>query len=136
MVEREALGLVERGFRFFELGKIDDMAELWHEDVRVTGPEGWPEPGPFEGREQAMAQFRRLTSEMGKNVIRDVEVVTERDGWIVLSFIWDVQGAGSGAPIASKMAVAFLIRDGRFSEGHFRWTPDEALAASGLDPST
>jgi hypothetical protein len=69
---------------------------------------------------------------MGQNRIRDVEIVADRDDWVVLAFLWEVRGAGSGAGVASKLAGAYRIRNGKIIEAHFRWTPGEALEAAGL----
>ena len=124
--------LVLEAFEAFARDDFGFVERAWHPDARLTGPSGWPEPGPFEGREQIEGQFRRLAADMGKKDFRDVEVVIERDGWVVISFLWDVRGAGSGAAITSKMAVAHRFEEGAIKESHFRWTPDEAFEAAGL----
>jgi ketosteroid isomerase-like protein len=99
---------------------------------RITSPEGWPEAGPFEGREAVLNQLRRLASDLGEHRFKDVEVVADRDGWVVLSFVWEVRGGESGAAVASKLAGAYHLRDGRVIETHFRWSPEDALEAAGL----
>ena len=64
-----------------------------------------------------------------------VDVIAARDEWVVLGFLWEVRGAGSGAPIASRILAAYRVVDGTIREGHFRWSAAEALAAAGLDPA-
>jgi hypothetical protein len=34
--------------------------------------------------------------------------------------------------VASRLAGAYHLRDGKVIEAHFRWTPEDALEAAGL----
>jgi ketosteroid isomerase-like protein len=131
-MSQENVEVVLEGFPLFEAEDFDGLTRLWHPGGRVTAQEDWPEPGPFEGRGAVIEQFRRLASDMGEHRFRDVTVVAEGGDWVVVGFIWDVRGAGSGAPIASKMAVAYRVVEGKIMEAHFRWTPEEALEVAGL----
>jgi ketosteroid isomerase-like protein len=125
-----------QGTHLLENEDWDAFSRIWHPDCRITGPEGWPEPGPFEGRDAVIGQFKRLVSDFEETRFAEVEVVAERKDWVVLSFRWDVRGAGSGVAIASKMAGAYRLQDGRTIEAHFRWTPKDALEAAGLSSSS
>ena len=131
-MSQEDVDVVLQGFPLFEAEDFDGLTRLWHPDGRVTAPGSWPEPGPFEGRDAVIEQFRRLASDMGQHRFREVAVLAEGGSWVVVGFIWDVRGAGSGAAIASKMACAYRVHDGSIIEAHFRWTPEEALEAAGL----
>jgi hypothetical protein len=131
-MSQENVDVVLAALPRFEAEDFEALERVMDANVRVTGPQGWPEPGPFEGREAVIGQFRRLTSEMGEHRFKDVEVVADRDDWVVIRFIWEVRGAGSGAPIASRMAAAYEVVEDTFKQVHFRWTPEEALAAAGL----
>ena len=132
-MSQENVEVVLEGFRRFEASDIDTAMLTWHSDSRLTGPEGWPEPGPFEGRDAVIGQFRRLAADWGRNSISDVEVVADRAGWVVLSFRWEVQGDQSGAATAASLAAAYRVDDGQIREAHFRWTPAQALEAAGLE---
>ena len=131
-MSQENVELVLEGLRQFEAEDFEAITRLWHPDSRITSPEGWPETGPFEGRDAVMGQFQRLVFDMGLHRFRHVEIVAQRDGWVVVSFIWEVQGAGSGAAVASKLVGAYRVQDGQMMEAHFRWTAAEALEAAGL----
>jgi ketosteroid isomerase-like protein len=131
-VSQDNVAVVLEGIRLFEAFDFDGMARLWHPDVRITGPEGWPERGPFEGREAVFEQFRRLAADWEKHHLSDAEVIADRAGWVVLTFRWEVQGVRSGVATATQMAAAYEVEDGRISEAHFRWKRDEALEAAGL----
>ena len=128
--------LVREAFRHFEAEDFEAIEHLWDPDGLMTSPEGWPEKGPFEGRGAIIGQFRRLASDWESHGFREVEIVADREDWVVLSFQWEVQGAGSGAPVATRITAAYHFTDGRFDVAHFRWTTEEALQAAGLEPST
>jgi ketosteroid isomerase-like protein len=131
-MSQENVEVVLEGFPLFEAEDFDGLTRLWHPDGRVTAQEDWPEPGPFEGRDAVIEQFRRLASDMGKHRFREVEVLAEGDNWVVVGFVWDVQGSSSGAAIASKMGASYRVQEGRIIEAHFRWTHEEALDVAGL----
>jgi ketosteroid isomerase-like protein len=131
-MSRENVEVVLEAFRRFEVSDFEGGAGLWHPDAWVSGPEGWPEPGPFRGRDAAFAQFRRLTADWEENRISDVEVVADRENWIVVTFRWEVRGDRSGAATGANLAAAYRLTEGTISEAHFRWTGREALEAAGL----
>jgi ketosteroid isomerase-like protein len=131
-MSQENVDVVLEGFPLFEAEDFDGLTRLWHPDGRVTAQEDWPEPGPFEGRDAVIEQFRRLASDMGQHRFREVKVLAEDESWVVVAFVWDVRGAGSGAAVASKMAAAYRVTGGQIIEANFRWTPEEALEAAGL----
>jgi ketosteroid isomerase-like protein len=131
-MSEENVELVLEGLRRFQAFDFTGATALWHPDSRITGPEGWPEPGPFEGRDAVLEQFRRLAADWGQQRVSDVEVVAERAGWVVLTFRWEVLGDQSGAPTTATFAAAYRVEEGRIREAHFRWTPEQALEAAGL----
>jgi ketosteroid isomerase-like protein len=131
-MSREDVEVVLEAFRLFEESDFEGGMHLWHPDSRITGPEGWPEPGPFDGRDAVFAQFRRLAADWGENRFTEMEVVAERADWIVLTFRWEVRGGQSGAATARSFAAAYRVKDGRISEAHFRWSREQALEAAGL----
>jgi ketosteroid isomerase-like protein len=131
-VSSENVERVLLGFPLFEAEDFEGLARLWHPDGRVTAQEDWPEPGPFEGRDAVIEQFRRLASDMGQHRFTEVEVLAHGGDWVVIGFVWEVRGAGSGAAVASKMAAAYRVQDGLMMEANFRWTPQEALEIAGL----
>jgi ketosteroid isomerase-like protein len=131
-MSQENVDIVMEAFRRFEDFDIERAGELWHRDALLTGPEGWPEPGPFEGREAIMGQFQRLSSDWERNRISNETVILERGDWVAFTFRWETEGGKSGAATAVDTAGAIRIKDGKIAEGHFRWTPEAALEAAGL----
>jgi hypothetical protein len=61
-MSEENVEVILEQIRRFEANDVPGAISLWHEDGRMTGPEGWPEPGPFEGRDAVTDQARRRES--------------------------------------------------------------------------
>jgi ketosteroid isomerase-like protein len=126
------VAIVLEGLDRFVAFDFVGVMRLWHPDSQITSPEGWPEPGPFEGHDAIIGQFRRLTAEWGQQSVSDVKVVADQSGWVVVTFRWEARGGKSEAATAASFAAAYRVKDGRISEAHFRWTPEQALEAAGL----
>src|SRR5262249_33088037 len=82
--------------RLYEADDLGGIKALLHPDVVSTPVEGWPEPGPFIGRDELLAQFERLTAEVGDHRISNVSIVADDQDWVVGEFRWEVRGLGSG----------------------------------------
>jgi ketosteroid isomerase-like protein len=112
-------------------GDHDGFARLLHPDVTATVI-GLPEPGPFVGRDAVLAQLERLGLEFDGQRYSDVEIVADRDSWIVLTYRWSVRGSRSGVDVDAPVRVAFRVKDSQLIEVHWRETLDDALQAAGL----
>ena len=119
-------------FSRFDPDDLEEWAALWHPNARVTPPDGWPEPGPFVGREAIVRELKRMT-EWAEYGYEDVEVVAESAEWIVITWHWHARGHASGVEADFDFANASRIRDGQIIESHFRRDRNEALEAAGLE---
>ena len=125
------VSVVLDALRSFGADDLDALAALHHADVYGTAPAGWPESGPFVGRDAVMGQAERLTAEWEEHEILDLEVVAAEGEWVVVGFNWRVKSA-RGIEGSIGNATAYLVRDGRIAECHFRWERADALEAAGL----
>jgi len=112
-------------------GDHDGFARLLHRDVVATVT-NFPEPGPFVGRDALVAQLERLGIEFDGQRYADVDIIADRDDWIVLTYRWLVRGSRSGVGVDADIAVAFRVKDRQLVEVHWRESRDEALEAAGL----
>jgi ketosteroid isomerase-like protein len=119
-------------FSRFNPGDLTDWGALWHPDSRATPAEGWVEPGPFVGRDAIIRQFERLFADWSEYRIEQIEVAADSGDWVVVTWRMSTRGAASGIETQIDLAVAYRVRDGMISEGHFRWNRAEALEAAGL----
>jgi ketosteroid isomerase-like protein len=56
-MSRENVEVVRAAFDAWNAGDMDAFRQLFHSDAIVRAPTGWPEPGPFVGRDAVMRQF-------------------------------------------------------------------------------
>jgi ketosteroid isomerase-like protein len=131
-MSQENVDLVLESIRRFRPSGLDEWAELWHQDTRMTLPEGSPEPGPFIGLEAVKRQFERLFESFSVLRFEDVEVVADSGDWVVATYRVPARGAASGVESDIHLAVAYRVKDGLLIECAVRWRVEDALEAAGL----
>jgi hypothetical protein len=83
-MSQENVELVLEGFRRAEANDVEGGAALMHPEITATAVPGWPEPGPFVGRDAALAEYKRLT-DWGENRFSDIDVVADEGDWVVVA---------------------------------------------------
>ena len=56
-MSQENVEIVRAVFAAWNAGDMDAIRELYHPDAVMRSAEGWPEPGPYYGRDAVMRQF-------------------------------------------------------------------------------
>jgi ketosteroid isomerase-like protein len=130
-MSEENVEIVLEYLRGVEANDIEGVAALMDPEITATAVPGWPEPGPFVGRDANLAEIKRLT-DWGKSRFTDIDVVADEGDWVVVALRWHVRGAGSGISTHFDGAVAVRVKEGRAIEWHNRWSRDGALEAAGL----
>jgi ketosteroid isomerase-like protein len=131
-MSEENVELVLESIRRFRREGLDEWAELWHQDTRLTPPKDWPEPGPFLGLDAVRAQFERWLEIFSAVRFEDVDVVADAGDWVVAKYRVPARGVTSGAESETQFTVAYRVRGGLLAECVVCWTPEEALEAAGL----
>ena len=131
-MSQENLEIVRKSVAAFAAGDIDALEKAYKPEASITTfPEGWPEAGPFEGREAVILQFIRLQEDWKEHSLEIEREVAGRD-WVVLAFRWQMQGAGSGMTLDTNVVGAYRIEGGLIAEARFFWKWKDALQAVGL----
>jgi ketosteroid isomerase-like protein len=130
-MSQENVEIVLEGLRLAEANDLEGMAALMHPDISGTAARGWPESGPFLGREAALAETKRLL-EWGENRFTDIQVVADERDWVVVAYRWQVRGEGSRIETRFDVVAAVRLKEARIIEWHNRWSRTEALEAAGL----
>ena len=117
-------------FKAWNSGDLDTLRELADPDAFLRMPEGWPEPGPFVGREAVMGQWEQLREAWDADVLEPVGDFIDADDRVVVSFIW--RGTGHGPDANMNVTGVYTVRDGRISGWELFWDRAEALEAVGL----
>ena len=124
--------LLRDAFAAYEAGDSGRFAAFFTDNTLMTGPQGWPEIGPFQGKDEVLRQFERLASDYEEHHFSDLTVVAAERNWVVMEYRWHTRGAASGIETVFDMASAHRMDNGRQAEAHFRWNRAEALEAAGL----
>jgi ketosteroid isomerase-like protein len=129
-MSQENVEVVRAAVAAWNADDADAFGELIAPDIVMQAPEGWPEPGPFVGREAAMRQFAQLretwafdTLEVTGDFIDVGDRVAARVNW---------HGAGHGPEMCLEMTDVFTVRKGRVVYAEVFWDHTEALKALGL----
>jgi hypothetical protein len=131
-MSQENVEIFHKVVRLYEADDLDGIKALLHPEVESTPVEGWPEPGPFIGRDELLAQFERNTAEVEEHRISNVSIVAEDQDWVVGEFRWEVRGLGSGIQTHLDVVAAQRVERDRIVELHFRLGREAALEAAGL----
>ena len=101
-MSQENVEIVRAAYETWNAGDVDALRELHDPDVIIVRtPEGWPEPGPFVGREAVMRQFEQL---------RDLQRVMVHED--TLSAAYASMAAAMGAEDARLFARLFDVKKG------------------------
>ena len=89
-MSQENVEIVRRGFEVWNVGDMGAFREVYDPDVIWRGPQGWPEPGPYAGREAVIAreQLRETWDSDSFELISDFIDVGDR---VAVRFIWRVR---------------------------------------------
>ena len=132
VMSQENVEIFHKVLRLYEVDDFDGIKSLLHPEVVSTPVEGWPEPGPFIGPDDLIAQFERLTAEVEEHRISKVSIVAEDQSWVVGEFRWEIRGLGSGIDTHLDVVAAQRVERDRVVELHLRLGRDQALEVAGL----
>ena len=122
---------VARGvFDAWKAGDMEAVRDLYDPDVIVRGLEGWPEPGPFVGREAVMRQWEQQRETWDTDSFQLISDFINVGDRVAVRFIW--HGAGRGPYADLEMTGVYTVRKGRIFGLEFFWDHAEAVQAVGL----
>jgi ketosteroid isomerase-like protein len=130
-MSEENVGIIVEAFRFFDIADWDSYGEFWAEEAELWPPDGWPEPGPFEGRQAIVKEWARVREDWSVSRVT-VEDHTERGDRLVARFRWVAEGASSHFSAKMEVSGACRFENGRIAELRFFWNHGDALEAAGL----
>ena len=122
--------IVRANFEAWNAGDMDAVRELYDPDAIMRPPEGWPEPGPFVGREEVMREWEQLRETFDGDALNPISDFIDAAGRVVVRFIW--RGAGRGPEANMEMTGVYTMRKGKLFFVEFFWDHTEALEAVGL----
>jgi ketosteroid isomerase-like protein len=129
-MSQENVEIVRAAFDAWNAGDMDALRQLYHPDAIVRSPEGWPEPGPFVGREAVMREFEQLREAWETDAAEPLSDFIDAADRIVVRFVW--RGAGRGPEADLELTQVNTVRDGKIFAIEYFWDHAEALEVLGL----
>ena len=128
-MSQENVEIVRAFFAAWNAGDMDAVRELYDPDVVSRPPEGWPEPGPFFGREAVMRQWEQQRETWDADALETVSIIDAADR-VVVRQVW--HGIGHGPESKLEFTAIYTLRKGRVFYQEFFWDHAEALETLGL----
>jgi ketosteroid isomerase-like protein len=130
-MSRENIEVVRAVFPAWNAGNMDAIRELNDPDVIfATGLEGWPEQGPFVGREALMRYFEQLRETWAADAVEPISDFIDAADHVVVRVMW--HGVGQGPESNIECTTVFTVRKGKIFLVELFWDHAEALEAVGL----
>ena len=129
-MSRENAETVRAALAAWNAGDMDAVRELYDPDAVVRPPDGWPEPGPYFGREAAMRWFQQVREAWDADVLEWIGDFIDVGDRVAVRFDWRTAGRGPDANIV--VTGIYTVRKGRILSLEFFWDHAEALEALGL----
>jgi ketosteroid isomerase-like protein len=113
-----------------ERGDTDVFRDLYDPDVIVRAVEGWPEPGPFVGREAVMRWYEQLRETWDAQTLEPISDFIDIGDRVAVRQLW--RGVGQGPDSVIEFTGVTTLRKGRVVAVEFFWDHAEALETLGL----
>src|SRR5438093_11512124 len=110
-MSRENAETVRAALAAWNAGDMDAVRELYDPDAVVRPPDGWPEPGPYFGREAAMRWFQQVREAWDADVLEWIGDFIDVGDRVAVRFDWRTAGRGADANIVVTGILA--VRAGR-----------------------
>jgi ketosteroid isomerase-like protein len=125
-----AAELLEGIFVAWDSGDMDALSELFDPDIVARSPEGWPEPGPFVGRDAVLLEFQRLRETWKADRLEPIGEFEGRGDRAVVRYRW--HGSGAGPDMTLELSLVATARNDRIILLEYFWDHAQGRTAAGL----
>ena len=129
-VSQETVEIVRTFFEAWNARDMDAIRELYDSDAVVCPPEGWPEPGPFVGREAVMSQFQQMRELWEADAGVALSDFITADDRVAVRTAW--HGKGRGPESTMEFTIVFTVHNGRIVHQETYWNYAETLEMLGM----
>ena len=128
-MSQENVEIVRASYEAWNSGDTDALRELYDPNAVMRMPEGWPEPGPYFGRDAVMRQFGQMRETWDADAVEAISFIHAGDR-VAVSMVW--RGVGHGPEANMEMTAVFTVRKSKISYLELFRDHAEALEAVGL----
>ena len=129
-MSQENVEIDQATFKAWNAGDMDALRDLYAPDIIMRTPEGWPEPGPFVGREAVMRQLEQLRDTWDADAVEVISDYVDVGDRVAVRMVWHGEGRGPETNIEFTNVVT--VRNGKIVFIEFFWDHAQALQAVGL----
>ena len=104
--------------------------ETYDPDIILRTLEGWPEPGPFVGREAVVRWWEQIRETWDADAIEPISDFIDAGDRVAVRLIW--HGTGHGPEMNMELTQVCTVRRGKILGIEHFWDHAEALEAVGL----
>jgi ketosteroid isomerase-like protein len=126
----ENVEVAQTCFAAWNAGDMNAFRELFDDAVILRMPDGWPEPGPYVGRQEVMGQWERQRETWDADALVALGDWIDAADRVVVRFIWRGAGHGPGSDI--ELTGVYTVRDGKIFYLEYFWDHAKALETLGL----
>jgi ketosteroid isomerase-like protein len=130
-MSQENVEVMQAVFEAWNTGRMDAIREMSDPRVILWMPEGWPEPGPFVGRDSVMRQFEQLRETWNADAFELISDFVDVADHVLVRYIW--RGAGHGPEAKVEVTGIYTLRNAKIVLVENVWDHAEALKAVGLE---
>ena len=106
-MSQENVEIVRRAYDAWNAVDMEAFRDMQAGDaIIVRGLDGWPEPGPFVGRDAIMRAFEQLRATWDSDTLEPVSVIDLGDR-VLVRHIW--HGLGHGPGVSMEQTVLFTL---------------------------
>ena len=130
-MSQENIQFMRAAYEAWNSGDMDAFGELYDPDAIMRPVEGWPEPGPFVGREAIMREWEHIREAWNADVVEPISDFIDAGDRVAVRHTWRVT-AGDGPEVNMEVTNVLMVRRGKVVYQEFFWDHAEALKTLGL----
>jgi ketosteroid isomerase-like protein len=129
-MSQENVEIMRAAYEAWNTGDMDAFREFYDPDAILRTVEGWPEPGPYVGREAVMRLFEQNRVTWDANSIEPISDFIDGADRVAVRMTW--RGAGHGPELNLEWTTICTVRVGKIVYQEFFWDHAIALQTLGL----
>jgi len=129
-MSQENVEIVQAALSAWNTGDMNAVRVLLDPDAVLRPPEGWPEPGPYEGQAAVMREWEQVRETWRADAVESISDFSHIADHVAVRVIWRTAGQGPESNI--ELTVVWTVLNGRISLIEYFWDHAEALEAAGL----